>query len=281
MSESGSISVSIIIAYYNSSEFIQKALEFAEKQRGISKEIIVVDDGSDDYHKRELKRHSNRIDLLLTQENRGQGSARNLAIVNAKGKYILNWDSDDYFEPEFSEIALEKFTIDPKVKIVTCHALRTSDCINGEIVKPLGGNYKNFLFDNAALGSAMFKREDWERVHGYDESQSIRGFEDWDFYLRVLYPAGLAVVIPKLLFTYYRHQNSTTIKISNFRMDRRQYIYTKNSEIYKNHYAELMGDIFRRLKKEEFEKNKNKQRLEYRLGDLLLKPLRILKRLFN
>ncbi len=63
-------------------------------------EIICVDDGSTDDSPEMLiiyAEKDNRI-KIITQKNTGAGAARNAGLKEAKGKYIIFWDSDDFFE---------------------------------------------------------------------------------------------------------------------------------------------------------------------------------------
>jgi len=278
-----SLELSIVIPFFNAGSFLKRTLNAIKQQEAINYELIVVDDGSDTINKNLLMAYQNQVDILLTQENRGQAFARNAGIRKAKGEYILNWDADDYFEPGFSARAIKILNENPTIKLVTSYALRTADGVSGELIKPAGGSYQNFLFENAALGSAMFRKKDWQEVGGYDEANEVRGYEDWDFYLRLLYPKGQAFIIPEQLFTYHRHAESTTSKILSERRSlvKSKYIYIKNKTIYQEHYSELIDDLFYRLEREERERYKNLERIEYKLGYRILKPLRKLKRLFK
>lgn len=273
--------LSIIIPYYNASTFIERTLDYAKEQEQLDAEIILVNDGSDNFNSQVLQKYVDKIDLIITQENKGQAAARNAGIQQAKGTYILNWDADDFFEPTFSRKAIEVFETDTEVKLVTCEAFRTSDGVTGDHIKPRGGDYKNFLFENAALGSAMFKKSDWKRVGGYDEAQELRGFEDWDFYLRLLHSTGRAAVIPECLFTYVRHAQSTTSQIQHLKIDKRRYIYLKNDHIYKQEYHSLIDDVFNRVSWQQREAAKNLERIEYKIGLAILKPLRLIKKFFR
>ena len=89
--------VSVIVPFYNSSETIDETLCSVEAQTYPSVEIIVVNDGSNEYHSNKLKQIlSNRLHVqLVEQPNKGVASARNLGARQASGVYFCFLDSDD------------------------------------------------------------------------------------------------------------------------------------------------------------------------------------------
>ena len=270
--------ISIIIACYND-PYVVKAVRSAFEQSYSNKEIIVIDDGSNEETKRAINEIRDMIDILIEQANSGQSIARNNGIKKASGAYILNCDSDDYFEPEFCEKAIKIFEADKEIKIVTCKAQRFSK--NGEIdvFTPRGGRLENFLFSNSALGSSMFKRCDWQDCGGYEEKLPILGFEDWEFYLNILKTGGYAFVIDEPLFYYQVREGSTTEKIKNLKQDKLKHIILKHSDLYKENFEALVINLIDRLKIEEMEKIRNTKRIDFKLGRFLLRPLRLIKSL--
>ncbi len=92
--------ISIIIPAYNVEQYIDKCLQSCIGQTYQDLEIIVVNDGSTDstlLHCLKAAENDTRI-KVLDKENGGQSSARNLALGQCHGKYILFLDSDDYLE---------------------------------------------------------------------------------------------------------------------------------------------------------------------------------------
>src|SRR5690606_37278653 len=151
------------------SEYVRFAVQSAVQQTYGLKEIIVVDDGSDEETKRVLKELESDIDLLITQRNSGTSAARNNGIKRASGDFILVLDSDDSFEPDFSEKAIKCFHDFSNIRLVTCYARWFNKKGMSRIYKPAGGTIKDYLISNAAMGSALFLKKDWEEVGGYDE----------------------------------------------------------------------------------------------------------------
>jgi glycosyltransferase involved in cell wall biosynthesis len=266
--------LSVIIACYNDHEYIEQAVKSARDQTYVNKEIILVDDGSNSKTKAVLKKLESKLDLIITQDNIGVSAARNKGIEAATGKYILILDSDDFFEPTFCEKAIEVFQNNSGIKIVTCHANWFSS--NGDFIafKPEGGNLKNFLINNRAL-SVMFKRSDFLMVGGYDKKMDS-GYEDWEFYLRLLKNGGKAEVIPEILFNYRNKKNSRNKKANLIKYDILEYIYNKHADIYKEHFNFFIHEWLESIKKSEAFKQQVMDSLDYKIGHKLLKPFRLM-----
>ncbi|PZQ45826.1 MAG: glycosyl transferase [Micavibrio aeruginosavorus] len=90
--------VSVIIACYNAQDTISRAIESAMAQDWTNLEIIVVDDCSSDQSVKVIEEHclkDSRIRLMRLAANLGAGGARNAAILEAKGDFIVIFDDDD------------------------------------------------------------------------------------------------------------------------------------------------------------------------------------------
>ena len=106
MREKNNIKVSVIIPVYNVERYLRECIDSVLSQTLKDIEIICVDDGSTDASLeilREYEKEDERV-IVLTQENKYAGVARNNGIKAAHGKYLVFLDSDDFFEPELLEI---------------------------------------------------------------------------------------------------------------------------------------------------------------------------------
>lgn len=107
-----SVKISVIIPVYNDEEFICECLESVINQTLKELEIICVDDGSSDNSLKILKdfeKKDSRI-KVFSKENGGSGSARNLGLTHANGKYVAFLDSDDYIvSNDAYQILFEEF----------------------------------------------------------------------------------------------------------------------------------------------------------------------------
>ena len=131
------------------------------------------------------------------QKNKGVSSARNLAITKSVGKFILPLDSDDLISEDYIELAVNKFNENSSLKIVYCKARKF-----GEIEEDWNlpkFNIKTLLKGNIIFNTALYKKIDWEKIGGYDESLK-EGYEDWDFWLGLLKEGGNVYSNSKKLF---------------------------------------------------------------------------------
>lgn len=277
---SGTPKISIVIACFNDTDVV-KAVNSASLQTYPNKEIIVIDDGSNGETKNAIKTVEKHIDILITQQNYGQSIARNNGIKKANGDYILNWDSDDFFEPSFCEKAIKHFQEDENIKIVSCYAQRFNEKGKIDDFIPKGGDISSFLFSNAALGSAMFLKKDWLECGGYEEKLPILGFEDWELYIQLLKKGGYAYIIPELLFNYQVRHGSTTQRIKTLKEEKFKVIIIKHIELYKENFEKLIEVLFERVARERNETLRKENSYNYKLGSFILRPLRFFKSLFH
>ena len=95
--------VSIITPSYNSAKFIKQCIESVIVQTYTNWEMLIVDDCSRDDSREiitSLADKNKKIKKIFLDNNVGAAEARNVAIRQAKGKYIAFLDSDDYWEKE-------------------------------------------------------------------------------------------------------------------------------------------------------------------------------------
>lgn len=93
--------VSVIIPTYNSSKFVEEAINSIILQSYKNIEIIVIDDGSTDNTKDVLNKYINDSTITYCyQKNGGPGAARNRGIKESIGDFVCFLDSDDVYLPD-------------------------------------------------------------------------------------------------------------------------------------------------------------------------------------
>jgi glycosyltransferase involved in cell wall biosynthesis len=93
--------VSVVIPLYDKGKYIERALSSVLAQTHSPFEIIVVDDGSTDDGPEKVTGFNDPKIILIRQENKGPGAARNAGLSRAKGKYVAFLDADDEWMPSF------------------------------------------------------------------------------------------------------------------------------------------------------------------------------------
>lgn len=113
----------IIMAVYNVGDYIDQAIISLENQSLSFKnnvELIIINDGSTDNSLNKAiawkKKYPNNI-IIISQDNQGVSSARNVGINRARGKYFNFLDPDDKLDTNVL-FRLKKFFIrNPHIKI--------------------------------------------------------------------------------------------------------------------------------------------------------------------
>ena len=269
--------VSVIIPCFNNWLYIEQAINSIVNQTYRFIELIVVDDGSNQKTKDILNALSDKINVLIHQDNKGQSAARNEGVKYAKGDYILFLDSDDFFEPEFCELAVERIKNNNEIKIVTCYSNIIVDENVNRVFKPHGGTLQNMILSNCAMGSCLIRKDDWQITGGYDESMRT-GFEDWEFYIRILSLGGKVEVIDKILFNYRKGHVSTTSKANSIKNELRYYICTKHKDHYKSYFEQFVKQLLDENQAISNTLRKRENSKEFKIGKMILYPFRIIKK---
>ena len=96
--------VSIITPMYKGEAFVGETIESVLRQTYADWEMIIVDDCSPDGGAgiRVVRQYADpRIRLIESKVNKGSSGARNIALREARGRYIAFLDSDDVWHPDF------------------------------------------------------------------------------------------------------------------------------------------------------------------------------------
>ena len=89
---------SIIVPMYNAEHTIKKCIESVLYQSEKNYELLIIDDGSTDNSNQVAEKaiHGSCAQIISVK-NTGVSNARNVGLNNAKGRYVLFLDADDWF----------------------------------------------------------------------------------------------------------------------------------------------------------------------------------------
>lgn len=105
------MNISIIIPIYNTEKYLKECLDSIYNLKMEKIEIILINDGSVDRSLEIIKKYKEKEKIetkIINQKNQGLSASRNTGIKNAKGKYLLFIDSDDFVNTEKLEIFLKE-----------------------------------------------------------------------------------------------------------------------------------------------------------------------------
>ena len=238
--------VSIIIPCFNAGHYLVESVESARRQTWEQKEIIIVDDHStDEQTKKELHSlsHQPGVRVLSVPHGRkGPSAARNVGIEAARGEFIFPLDADDKIDPTYISKAVA--VLANKADVVICGAKVKFFGLRNHVWNQPECTYKNLLLEEYKLVcSCLYRRKDWERVGGYDESLVFR--EDMVFWIDLLEQGGEVVVLPEVLFFYRIRPRSLTssIKGSPSESEKIAALYKARPDVFERYTPEFMNAL--------------------------------------
>jgi glycosyltransferase involved in cell wall biosynthesis len=224
-------SVAVVIAFYNGSVWIERALKSALEQTLPAKEIIVVDDGSLPSEAAKLRDLKSAYSFeIISQTNNGQSAARNVGVSKATADYICFLDQDDYFLPRHIEILIATADLSQERFGVSYGDLVRIDSSGGVLSEtslvgahPHKDVYSMISQNMHILPSAtLIKRSAFMEIGGFDES--LQGYEDDDLFLR-LHLSGYRIdFTSEPVSAWTVNASSTSFSES---MSRSRYLYFK------------------------------------------------------
>jgi len=241
--------VSIVVPCFNQERFIGETLRSVAAQRYKDWECIVVDDGSTDRSAdiiASFVRRDARFRYLY-QANSGVAASRNAGFAQASGSHFLPLDGDDLIHPDFLQATMDCFARHPGATLVHCRTRRFG-AKNGVWRLP-DYSYDRLLFQNMLVNSSVFRRDAFERAGGYAQ-EMVHGFEDWEFYVRLLDPQAEVRHVKRPLFLYrVKDASRTSEQIRAGRVEESmRLIYARNSDRYRAVASNPIGSFTQRMK---------------------------------
>ena len=215
------IKVSVIVPVYNTEKYLDQCLKSILNQTLCDFEIIVVDDGSEDASSKIIQSYMEKYPDIVYgffQENKGQSSARNLALRQAKGEYLAFVDSDDFIGPQFLE-TLYNVARNKCSDMVVCNYTKVTE--NGDKIKTFEANFSE---DGVRIPSyiscnRLIRKEVIDKYQIFYKEGVI--CEDIPFVLKLEAVARSIEIISMADYFYRTNPKSTTSSYGRkrFRMD--------------------------------------------------------------
>ncbi|UEJ81124.1 glycosyltransferase family 2 protein [Brachybacterium halotolerans subsp. kimchii] len=241
--------VTLVIPSYDRPEYLEQAVASAQAQTWPALDIVVCDDGSTDPEQLRLLERLERDGIAVRRfPHRGVSATLNGGIGSSDARYFLCLGDDDLIEPPYVEEAVKVAEADPRIGVVYCRA-DVFGAMTGPWELP-DFDIGSILIDNQIFATALFRREDWLAVGGYDETMT-EGREDHDFLLRIL---GLGRDVHRLEGTYFhyrQHDRPSLNAVTGRSTETKARVYAtmlrNNQSLYLEHAEEFWLHFFRRL----------------------------------
>lgn len=229
--------VSIIVPFYGVEKYIDKCLNSLVSQTLKDIEIIMVNDetpdNSQDIVDKYLKKYKNVV--CYKKKNGGQGSARNLGLEKAKGKYIMYVDSDDYIDIHMCEKLYNKIE-ENKDDIVICGNYEVNE--DYEIIKE-DSCYSYDDHNNLELNLLLSRPTVWNKIYRKDyllkNNAQFRlkvWYEDMDFTTKNVFNTKKISFLDEPLYYYLIRQGST---MNNKNLERNMELISAFEELNKTY----------------------------------------------
>jgi GT2 family glycosyltransferase len=203
--------VSVIVVAWNAADVLARCLDHLFAQDYVNREIIVVDDGSDDETARVAEGAATRgeMALLRSRRNRGCPAARNLGMRRARGKIVAFVDADGFAAPSWLSEVVAAFGEDAQIGGIASTVFYDD---NPLVINGAGGTVNrqgwaadlsmNESYEDASIAAeALYpmgcgmalRREALERVGPFDD-RMLNYYDDVDYGTR-LWRAGYTVAV--------------------------------------------------------------------------------------
>lgn len=208
------VKITVLMAVYNTNFFlIKRAIDSVLKQDFQNFELIIIDDGSENYNREDLmayiEKHEAKI-VYIRHSNRGQSESINRGVLNSIGEYITILDGDDEYKTNHLSTCLKAVK---NVDLICSTTETITDSIEDYFVPDKNDLTKLIHLDETILFGTLFGRK---KV--FNSINFISGFAaDADFYEK----ASKQYKVKKVdLRTYVYHRNipnsiCATIKKAN------------------------------------------------------------------
>ena len=213
--------ISVIIAAYNEEKFIGRTIRSLLNQNisQQSYEIIVINDNSSDKTQYALQLFEGDVRVINNTKKHGLAYSLNLGIKEARGKYVVRVDADDYVHAEYLKVLSEFLEQNKYMDAVACDYLLVDD--EEKVLSRC-----NCLSEPIGCG-IMFRIENLIVIGLYDDEFLMD--EDKELMLRFEKKYKVhRIELP--LYRYRKHEGNMTNNISSMKKYERKLNEKHNSK---------------------------------------------------
>lgn len=231
--------ISVIVTNWNGLSLLKKYLHRVIINSPEALEIILADDASTDdslIYARSLQKKYPKLKIISHKENKGFGRNTNHAVKKSKGDYVVLLNSDIDPHKNYIKNALIHFK-NPKVLGVGFAELGHENYArlfwkNGYLQFEPGTSTKTHVSAWVSGGSAIYRKDYFLKLGGFDHVYEPFYFEDFDFGLRA-WRSGYTLLWEPKSVVEHKHESTTS------KFPRKHLIYVKE----RNHLISVLRNV--------------------------------------
>lgn len=213
--------VSVVIPTFNRAGLVVQAIDSCLAQCGVSIQVIVVDDCSEDGTREVLSAYGPGIESIYLLANQGQCVARNVGQARASGRYVKFLDSDDVLAQNslYQEVA----HADENRSDVVCAGWGTIELGKGDVpdrasarifpapeMSPLPDSV---LSGRAVPTSAALYRRAY--ISGLEWDPAVSKLDDWDYFCRAILRFGRITSLNHVSYWWRQHRHARVTSLAS------------------------------------------------------------------
>lgn len=247
--------VSVVVPIYNVQPYLERCLKSLQNQSFHDFEVILVNDGSTDNSEKiccKFVKDDKRF-RYFKKVNGGLSDARNFGVNQARGKYIIFTDSDDFVEKDYIKI-LYDHAINDNAEIVVCAFFETDE--KGAKLRRITIDNKNFILTGRDLIKNYYIKNNsianivaWNKIYLADIFKTVRFekgrfFEDEYIFVPLFWNVKRVSIVNIPLYNYVQRSGSIMkTKFSekkfydNLKFRKQRVAFFKDEKSYFQNYA--------------------------------------------
>ena len=203
--------ISVVMPVHNALPFLDESINSILEQTLSDFEFVILDDASTDGSVELLRQWSlrdKRIHLYESKERLGLSGSSNAVTSKARAPMVARMDADDIAHPE--RLRRQWNIIEGRPDVAVIGTLCNGIDARGREVRPRDRwrLVRRSVYVPFPHGSAMFRREVFDQVGGYNEASD--GGEDQDLFSRMA-ARGRVLTLPDVLYSYRYHSSNVTL----------------------------------------------------------------------
>jgi len=207
--------ISIIVPYFEGKRWLLRAVRSVQTQKGVSWELIVIDDGSKESPQFIPHSLSDSRISLVRKKHAGKGDALNRGIGAAQAEIICFLDQDDLMLPGRLKNQLAAFAKNPVADAVYSDYERVFEdgTLIDRFISYQASNQE--CLHNMARGKAlvsmqtiMIRKDTIIRIGGFSGDPKLMGLDDVEFLVRLFAFEPILIYEPGLVQQWIQHGNN-------------------------------------------------------------------------